>query len=337
VVLAIINQFLFNIGVFMQFVPAALALGASLLVISAMHYVQGDKEKKYIRTAFSHYLSADVIDVLVKDPQALKLGGERKELTAFFSDVQGFSGISESLSPEGIVDLLNEYLTDMTDIIFGEGGTVDKFVGDAIVAFYGAPIYFENHAERACLAALVMQAKLRKMRPVWKEKYGHELYVRMGINTGPMVVGNMGSRTRFDYTMMGDSVNLASRLEGVNKYYKTFILASEFTVREIGDSIARREIDVLRVVGKKEPVKVYELVCPRASADAQTMDLLGCFEEGLELYKKREWAKAGETFRKALALDPGDGPSQVYIDRCAQFSAAPPPDSWDGVYEMKSK
>ncbi len=334
---AFVNQLLFGAGVWMQMAPQSFALLATFLIITGIHYVQGDKEKKYIKNAFGHYLSPDVIEVLVKDPAALKLGGERKVLTAYFSDVQGFSTISENLSPEALVDLLNAYLTDMTDIIFHQKGTVDKFEGDAIIAFFGAPVPFEDHAKRACLASLEMQARVAEMRPLWKQKYGHELFVRMGLNTGPMVVGNMGSRNRFDYTMMGDSVNLAARLEGVNKYYGTFTMASEFTVRDIGDEIVTRELDVLRVVGKSEPVTVYELVARKGELSAEKAEVLERFAEGLVAYRKKNWAAAQKHFKAAMNLDPADGPSRVYHERCAEFRKKAPPAGWDGVYTLKGK
>lgn len=337
VVYGAFNYALFAAGLWMQFAPVTLALFLTFISITGVHYIKGDKEKKYIKNAFSHYLSSDVIDVLVKDPSALKLGGERKILTAYFSDVQGFSTISENLTPEALVDLLNAYLTDMTDIVFAHQGTVDKFEGDAIIAFYGAPVYYPDHALRACRAALVMQERIAEMRPVWKKKYGHELFVRMGINTGPMVVGNMGSRNRFDYTMMGDSVNLAARLEGVNKYYKTFTMASEFTVKELGDDIVTRELDILRVVGKTEPVRVYELVAEAGKLSDEKAEVLALFAEGLEAYRKKNWATALRHFKKVLDLDPDDGPAQVYRDRATDFKKKAPPASWDGVYTLKGK
>nr|HPN83270.1 adenylate/guanylate cyclase domain-containing protein [Spirochaetota bacterium] len=229
------------------------------------------------------------------------------------------------------------YLTDMTDIIFHQKGTVDKFEGDAIIAFFGAPVPFEDHALRACLASLEMQARVAEMRPLWKKKYGHELFVRMGINTGPMVVGNMGSRNRFDYTMMGDSVNLAARLEGVNKYYGTYTMASEFTVKDLGDAIVTRELDILRVVGKSEPVTVYELVARRGELSAEKADVLERFAEGLVAYRKKNWMAAQKHFKAAMNLDPTDGPSRVYHDRCAEFRKKAPPAGWDGVYTLKGK
>lgn len=334
---ALVNQLLFGAGIWMQLAPQSFALLVTFLVITGIHYVRGDKEKKFIKNAFGHYLATEVIDILVKDPAALKLGGERKVLTAYFSDVQGFSTISENLSPETLVDLLNAYLTDMTDIIFQYQGTVDKFEGDAIIAFFGAPVSYEDHAARACLASLEMQSRVEEMRPLWKEKYGHELFVRMGLNTGPMVVGNMGSRNRFDYTMMGDSVNLAARLEGVNKYYGTFTMASEFTVRDIGDEIVTRELDILRVVGKNEPVRVYELVARRGQVSPEKEKVLERFAEGLAAYRKKSWAAAQKHFTAAMSIDPEDGPSKVYYERCAGFRKKAPPANWDGVYTLKGK
>ncbi|MGK0289370.1 MAG: adenylate cyclase, partial [bacterium] len=293
--------------------------------------------KRFIQGAFKQYLSPDVIDRLVANPNLLKLGGERKELTAFFSDVQGFSTISESLEPEELVELLNEYLTEMTEIVMKYDGTVDKFEGDAIIAFFGAPIDHKDHAIRACLVSIEMQEKLAEMREMWREQGKHELFMRIGLNTGQMVVGNMGSKTRMDYTMMGDSVNLAARLEGVNKQYKTFTMISEFTYTHIKDEFDVRELDMIRVVGKNKPVRVYEVLGKTGTISEEQKKGLPYFLKGLSLYRKMEFDEAQKYFKQAVQIIPNDGPSEIYIQRCTDFINNPPEINWDGVYQMTSK
>lgn len=296
-----------------------------------------EREKRFIKGAFSQFLAPVVVDRLVKNPSLLKLGGERKVLTAFFSDVAGFSTISENLTPEGLVDLLNHYLTEMTDIIMKYEGTVDKFEGDAIIAFFGAPIPFEDHARRTCFAALEMQQRLEELRIQWKKEGKHELFVRIGINTGPMVVGNMGSKTRMDYTMMGDSVNLAARLEGVNKVYKTYLMISEFTLEQAKEDIEVRELDIIRVVGKSEPVRIYELLSKKGELSEKAQEVIKLYNQGMGHYKNRQWKKSRDYFEKVLSIDEQDGPSLVYIERCSKFLMSPPSENWDGIFSMTSK
>ncbi|MBT5632391.1 MAG: CHASE2 domain-containing protein [Nitrospina sp.] len=296
-----------------------------------------EREKRFIKGAFSQYLAPAVVNQLVDNPSLLKLGGERKELTAFFSDVAGFSSISEKLSPEDLVLLLNDYLTEMTDIIKKYEGTVDKFEGDAIIAFFGAPISHKDHARRTCLVALEMQERLAQLREGWKKEGKAELYMRIGINTGPAVVGNMGSKTRMDYTMMGDSVNLAARLEGVNKQYKTETMISGFTYEQAKEFVEVRELDRIRVVGKKEPVKIYELLAHKGAIDAKQEQVLKCYNEGYNLYNIRKWNEAAEWFEKALSFDETDGPSLTFFERCITFQIHPPREDWDGVFSFGVK
>ncbi|MBT5469501.1 MAG: CHASE2 domain-containing protein [Nitrospina sp.] len=296
-----------------------------------------EREKRFIRGAFSQYLAPAVVDQLVDNPNLLKLGGERKELTAFFSDVAGFSTISENLEPEELVDLLNHYLTEMTDIIMKYEGTVDKFEGDAIIAFFGAPIPHEDHARRTCLVALEMQHRLAELREGWKKEGKHELFMRIGINTGAMVVGNMGSKSRMDYTMMGDSVNLAARLEGVNKQYRTYTMISQFTYEQVKDDIEVRELDLIRVVGKNEPVRIFEVLAEKGKLSAEFKEKLPVFNEGLDHYRNRRWEEGIQCFEKVLAMDEDDGPSLTYFERCITFQGQPPPDEWDGVFGMTTK
>ncbi|MBU3918244.1 adenylate/guanylate cyclase domain-containing protein, partial [bacterium] len=296
-----------------------------------------EKDKRFIKGAFQQYLSPKVIDRLVADPSLLKLGGEKKEITAFFSDVQGFSTISESLTPEELVELLNEYLTAMTDIIMKYEGTVDKFEGDAVIAFFGAPISFADHASRACLASLEMQEKLVEMRKTWKQQGKHELYVRIGLNTGETVVGNMGSAYRMDYTMMGDTVNLAARLEGVNKQYKTYCMISEFTYEEVKESIEVRELDLIRVVGKNEPVRIYEVLGRKGEVNDEKLKAVKFFVKGLQLYRKQQWDEAKKYFAHTNKLMKGDGTSNVFIERCNSYKEYNPGKDWDGVFQMMSK
>ncbi len=305
--------------------------------ITLHRFVFEEKEKRFIKGAFSQYLAPTVVEQVVKNPKLLKLGGERKVLTAFFSDVAGFSTISEALTPEQLTSLLNEYLTEMTDIIMGYEGTVDKFEGDAIIAFFGAPISFEDHARRACLASLDMQERLTQMRAVWKQQGRHELTMRIGLNTGLMVVGNMGSKSRMDYTMMGDSVNLAARLEGVNKQYGTQTMISQFTYELVKDAVEVRELDRIRVMGKAEPVTIYELIGKTNEVSSEMKTILPVFKEGLDFYKKREWRKGIASFEKVLAIDENDGPSKTYLLRCRDYLKSPPPVDWDGVFSMTSK
>lgn len=331
-------QYLFSSrGMIITMFFPALTIILSDLAITIYKYFGEEREKKWIEGAFGLYLAPVVVQQLKDNPDMLNLGGERKVLTAFFSDVEGFSTISEKLSPEELVSLLNEYLTQMSDLIHKYEGTIDKFEGDAIIAFYGAPISYPDHATRACLVCLEMQRRLVELGEKWKNEGKPELKVRMGVNTGPMVVGNMGSKKRFDYTIMGDAVNLAARLEGANKAYSTYIMLTDATYQEAKEDIEVRELDMLRVVGKKEPVIVYELLSRKGELDAAKAKVINLFQEGLKRYRMRQWDSAMSDFREALSLDPEDGPAKVYIDRCKVFQENAPPADWDGVFTMKTK
>ncbi len=307
-------------------------------VINIYLFVLERKEKSYIKNAFGQYLSPKVIEDLVNDPSKLSLGGERREMTAFFSDVQGFSTISESLTPDELVHLLNNYLTEMCTIIAEHNGTIDKFEGDAIIAFWGAPLDQPDHATLACLACIDMQKRLVELRKTWVQEGRPQLLVRMGVNSGPMVVGNMGSQSRMDYTMMGDAVNLAARLEGANKFYKNFTMISEFTYKQASDVLDCRELDTIRVVGKNEPITVYEVLDRKNKVTGKMAEMVETFNKGLDLYKQMNFKDAITIFESALSLVPMDGPSKTYVARCQEFLENPPGgDDWDRVYTHTEK
>ncbi|OIO56882.1 MAG: hypothetical protein AUJ55_07650 [Proteobacteria bacterium CG1_02_64_396] len=310
-------------------------LGASLILF---RYILDSQEKRFIRSTFERYLSPSVIKEIVARPGLLELGGEERVMTAFFSDIQSFSTFSETMSPKELVAFLNEYLTGMTNIILEEGGTVDKFEGDAIIAFFGAPLPMQDHAVRCCRAALKMQRYLREQEPTWRERGLPPTYTRMGINTGTMVVGNMGSQHRMDYTMMGDNVNLASRLEGVNKAYGTRLLISHYTFQEIKGQFIVRELDSVRVVGKNEPVILFEVVAEKGEVlPPETMQALDLYSRGLSAYRKQRWNDALDAFRKALSITGDDPPSRIMLERLRQFQNHPPPPDWDGVHNLTQK
>ncbi|HEX9112727.1 MAG TPA: adenylate/guanylate cyclase domain-containing protein, partial [Nitrospirota bacterium] len=295
-----------------------------------------EKKKKEIRDAFSRYVAPSLVTDILKDPAKLVLGGEERRLTVFFSDIRGFTTISEGLTPQALVKLINDYLTPMTDIILKRGGTVDKYMGDAVMAFWGAPVWQEDHAVRAANTALEMMEKLRLMQAEWEKQGIPRLDIGIGLSTGRVTVGNMGSHMRFDYTVMGDSVNLGSRLEGLNKEYGTHIIVPKYTYEDIKQEFILRKLDHLRVKGKKVPIKIYELM-GRKDAGDKLREAAGIFEEGLDAYMARDWDKAEASFRKTLGLMPDDGPSNVFLKRVAGMRESDLPDDWDGVCVMKTK
>jgi adenylate cyclase len=317
--------------------PALIQLVLCSPALFLSRFFMEEKEKKYIRGAFGRYMSPHVIEQLVNDPSKLKLGGERRELTAFFSDLAGFSSISEKMQPGDLVHLLNMYLAEMTNILLKYEGTLDKYEGDLIMAFWGAPLDDARHAEKCCRVALEMQGRLKELRTKWAEEGIPQLYARMGINTGPMVVGNMGSETRMDYTIMGDEVNLAARLEGVNKTYGTEIIISQATLDQCGDIFQVRELDSIQVVGKEQAVIIYELLSLKGAVPAEKQEILDLYEEGLALYKDRKWDEAIVIFGRIFELDPDDGPSLTYLERCLDYRIHPPGPEWSGVHVMRSK
>lgn len=334
-----ISVMLFNdYGYVAALTSPSLALLAGFVGATVYNYITERKQKVLIKGMFSQYVNPTIVDELVAHPEKLRLGGERRELTVLFSDIAGFTSISESIKPERLVSLLNEYLSIMTEIVFATGGTLDKYEGDAIMAFWGAPIPQEDHALRACKAALEMQKLLIRIRGRWEKEGKPDLNVRIGMSTGEMVVGNMGGRGRFDYTVMGDTVNLGSRLEGANKEYRTNIMISQKTYEEVKDHVLGRQLDLLIVKGRTEPVAVYELMglagdhIPR-----EYMELLKLYDEGLQYYRQREWDAAIEAFRRVLSMDPEDYPSKMYIKRALSYKETPPPPEWNGVFVMKTK
>lgn len=311
-------------------VPLAAALSA--LGIGAMlNYIAEGRQKHFLKGAFRRYLSPAVVDQIIRHPERLRLGGERRELTIFFSDLQGFSSFSERLSPEDLTHLLNDYLTDMTDIILEEGGTLDKYEGDAIIAFWGAPLDQPDHAVRAVRAAVRCQCRLAERRAEWAERYGAVLKMRIGINTGPVVVGNMGSSQRFDYTIFGDAANLASRLEGANKALGTYLMISETTWTATAGAFPGRELGALRVVGRNTPVRVWEATgLPGAPPPPSAVP----YEAGLALARAGDWSAAAAAFA-ALAPEPA---AQHHADRCAALAADhATPSAWDAIWNLTQK
>lgn len=254
----------FDKGLVYNLVYPSLAFVGSLLATLAYQYFSETKEKRYLRQSFQYYLSPHVIAEIVKNPQELKLGGQKRDMTVLFSDIRGFTTLSEKMAPEKLVAFLNEYFTAMTDIVMSRGGVLDKFMGDGLMAFWGAPQEMPDHAQQACLAALEMGRKLAELKQEWVAKGLPDISIGVGINSGQMVVGNMGSSQRFDYTVLGDNVNLGSRLEGLNKQYQTQIIVSQFTFERVSSQFSCRFLDKVKVKGKEIPVEIYELTGQRA-------------------------------------------------------------------------
>jgi len=342
VVYTAVNVVLFSkASLWMELLGPVVVIVLSYVVITVRNYIAGEKEKKFIKSAFSAYLAPEVVEQVANDPSSLRLGGEPVSITAFFSDVKSFSTIAEALPPTELVEFLNEYLTEMCDIAFRHQGTVDKFIGDAIVAFFGAPVRFDDHATRACLCAIEMQRRLAELRVGWRSQNRHEIFQRIGLNSGEMVVGNMGSRTRFNYTMMGDNVNLAARLESGAKQFGVYTMISQFTYEAAKDAIEVRELDKIVVVGRKEPVTIYELLSEKDNLAPEKQQVASLYQDGLAYYRDQRWAEAIGRFRQAGQIEDGhpDATSLIMLQRCEAIlrGEVKIPADWNGVWEMTSK
>lgn len=336
-------------------VPIAAPLGAALstsFVAVGWQLVREERQKGRIKSMFGTYVSPELVDRMVDSGEDPKLGGAEVQITAYFSDIQEFSTFSEQLTPPQIVELMNEYLTACTNLITAEGGTLDKYIGDAVVAMFGAPVDLPDHAHRACLVALRIQTRLAELRRAWAasgrwpESVGR-MRTRIGLNTGEAVVGNMGSNTRFNYTMMGDSVNLAARLESAAKLYGATTLVTEATKQACelrGNECVFRFLDRIVVKGRSQPVGIYELVGLRTELPRQTRECVEAFETGIAAYLRQDWAAASASFRAAAEREPAavlypgaTTPAQVYLERCDVMKANPPAPDWNGVWVMRTK
>jgi class 3 adenylate cyclase/CHASE2 domain-containing sensor protein len=320
--------------------PILSALFGYVGAVAYVAVVEG-REKRFIKGAFGKYVSPDVVDEIAENPEALKLGGQKRPLSILFSDLSGFTTLSENMDPEDLLALLNEYLDDMTEVVLDEGGYLDKYIGDAIMAFWNAPKAVPDHAERAMRVAVVMQRRMAGLNRRWREANpSHvDLKVRIGVHTGEVVVGNVGGEERFNYSAIGDAVNLAARLEPANKTYDTLNMVSETTLADAGPEKFRvRELDLIAVKGKEEPVKVYELLeMAGVALPPDQEEAIRQYMGGLEAYRRMDWVVAREYFLRALAAFPADGPSRVYEERCSDHIAHPPPPDWDFVVYRTEK
>ncbi len=315
-----------------------------LLVVWCLQFVMGAalqksvQRKKFlmITDLFGKYLAPDVVRELLKDDLSDRLEGRHRDITILFSDLRGFTSLSEKLGPAETGHLLNTYFDSMIPLVFKWKGTLDKLIGDAIMAFFGAPLEIEDHPEQAAGCALLMIEAINALR-LKNIPGAAELDLGIGINTGRAIVGNLGSKEFMDYTVIGDSVNLASRLESLNKVYGTHIIVSEYTAKFIGDRFQLRKLDTVKVLGKDMPVSIFELMAPKEICDPKLPALAAIFESGVDKYSQRNWSAALNCFQKALDIDPADQPCQLYLQRIERFVEAPPPDDWNGitVYDYK--
>jgi adenylate cyclase len=349
-----------------RYIPAVVpfaTVGLTFLSLTGINFFITIREKSFLRSAFSRYLAPEVINQIIDDPSKLNLGGEKREMTAIFTDIQSFSSISEALQneyagdgPKVLVNLLNLYLTEMSNIVLANGGTIDKYEVDAIIAFFGAPIWTEKHAALACRSAIQMKKRekelvkdimspdgdfcvaLGKLIETGVIRKDRPLYTRLGVNSGDMVVGNMGTPNKMDYTVMGNAVNLASRLERVNKYYQTGgILISEYTKEKISSAFLYRTLDRVRVVGIKTPLRLYELLGFAGEAGSEQLESAAAWEKALDSFEKRDFKTAVMLFSSLTERCGDDRTAEFYRSRCVQFLEVPPPPDWDGVNNISEK
>jgi adenylate cyclase len=304
---------------------------------SAYRFALGQRERRLIRRAFQHYVAPAIVKQMLDDPSRLKLGGEICEVTVIFTDLEGFTSVAEGLAPEELRARLSTYFKAMMDVLLAEHATLDKFIGDAIMVYFGCPVADADHPRQACRAALAMQRRLHALNEEWRRIGTPELRMRIGVNTGTAVAGNMGTDEIFNYTILGDCVNLASRLEGVNKQYGTRTIIGEDTWARVRQEFETRELDWIRVKGKARPVAIYELLGVAGALSDQMRAVRALYAEGLALYRQRRWNDAAAKFRGALDLDPSDGPCRILLERCTHAVTTPPAEPWDGVYVMTTK
>jgi adenylate cyclase len=327
-----------HFGVWLNLVYPLLVISTSYIALTVYDYVTEERERKKIKGAFTHYVAPVVIEEMLKDPKRLQLGGDEKVITVLFSDLQGFTSYSERYAPHEIIDILSEYYTRMTEQIFAYQGMLIGYVGDELIASFGAPLAQSDHAERACAAALAMREHRAMLRTEWAKLGRPPLIARTGINSGLMLVGNLGSTYRFAYSVLGDHVNLGSRLEGLNKQYGTEIIIGENTAPLVEKSFVLREIDIVRVVGREQPVRIYELLARAGTLLPKEQEkAFNSYAAGLDAYRQQRWSEALGLFQESLALWREDGPSQTMAQRCQIYQKTPPPEEWDGVFEALYK
>ncbi|MCP4503784.1 MAG: adenylate/guanylate cyclase domain-containing protein [Deltaproteobacteria bacterium] len=327
-------KILFANNIWAHQMPIQLQLLISWGGITLHGYLTEGREKAQLKKEFSTVLSPTVVDQLLNNPELAGLGGDERVMTVMFSDIRGFTTMSEMMSPEELTAFLNEYLTPMTDILIEHNGTLDKYMGDAIMAFWGAPIQQEDHALRSCLTALEMMDKLYEMQVKWRAEGKPIIDIGIGMNSGMMRVGFMGSERMRNYTLLGDNVNLGARLEGINKQYATNIIISEVTLEMCKGGVYARRLDAVKVKGKQEPVTIYELRGAGAPSEEEKQ-FINSFEEAFHNYQEQRFEEALSVFRQLA--DKGDKTSKIYVDRCLHFQEEPPHKDWDGVFEMTTK
>jgi adenylate cyclase len=303
---------------------------------SAVALATEGREKARLRHAFARYVSRSLVDRIVNNPEAAQLGGKRKELTVLFSDIRGFSRLAEGLPPERLAEFMNRYLTPMTELVLDSEGTLDKYIGDAVMAWWNAPLDIPDHAARACTTGLAMIEALRPLNAQWRADGLPQVQIGVGINTGPMSVGNMGSEKRLDFTVLGDSVNLGARLEALTKEYGVDILVGEATRAAAGSGFVFRELDRVRVVGKDRAARIFQLVGKPGQTSLATEDLV-TWQRMLDFYRARDFTSAEAELRALAGRHPTDGPTKVFLERVRDLAASPPGPSWDGVYDQRSK
>jgi adenylate cyclase len=328
-------------GWWLNFTVPALTLTSNVLLVSLYRSLFEEKEKRRVRSAFGQYLSPEVIRRLLVNPRLVE--PKKTEITVMFSDIRGFTTISEKLDAQDLALFLNQYLSDMTSLVFDHQGTLDKYIGDAVMAFWGAPFEELGHAAKACNTAVKMMERVRELQKGWEAEGKPHLDIGIGVNTGMASVGNMGSALRYGYTALGDTVNLSSRLEGLNKDYGTHILVNETTYAAVkNDGLVFRELDLIRVKGKLQPVTIYELIGRMGEHSVygtpeETSSRLELFRQARALYRQRQWQAAQNAFQAILDRWPDDGPSRAYWKRCQEYLFEEPPSGWDGVFTMTHK
>jgi adenylate cyclase len=328
---------LFDAGRLLDLVFPPAALLVAFAAALGYRVVFDEAEQRVLQDAMARYLSPTVSRWVLEDFDRLRLGGELREMTVLFSDLRRFTTLAHELLPEVVVSLLNLYRTEMTERVFAEDGVLSQYAGDAIEAFWNAPMDQPDHAQRACRTALAMAAALTRLQPEFERRGWRDLEMAVGINSGPMVVGNMGSRARLAYTAVGDAVNVAARLEGLSKEYGARLVVGEATYVAAGDAFEYRFLDVVAVMGRDTPLAVYELLGPVGSLTPEAARRLARYHEGMALYRGRRWEEAAALFDELAASVPGDGPVEVYRRRSREMLEHPPPPDWSGVHVARTK